>query len=58
MNRGAEEPAQPKAVPRPAEKQVVPLGAKLTGNKEADDDIMAFYKAKEELLKRKNEAKV
>lgn len=30
----------------------LPLGAKLTGNKEADDDIMAFYKAKEELLRR------
>ncbi|GMI12711.1 hypothetical protein TrVE_jg1670 [Triparma verrucosa] len=34
-----------------------PLGAKLTGNKEADEDIMAFYKAKEELLKRNAQAK-
>jgi len=32
----------------------LPHGAKLTGNKEADDDIVAFYKAKEELLKKRN----
>jgi kinesin family protein 6/9 len=32
-------------------------GPKLTGNKEADDDIMAFYKAKEELLRRNGQAK-
>jgi hypothetical protein len=28
----------------------LPPGIKLTGNKEADDDIIAFYKAKEILL--------
>ena len=27
-------------------------GPVLTGNKEADDDIMAFYKAKQELMDR------
>jgi len=30
----------------------LPQGARLTGNKEADEDIIAFYKAKEALLKR------
>mmetsp|Transcript_12933 Transcript_12933/g.18452 ORF Transcript_12933/g.18452 Transcript_12933/m.18452 type:complete len:176 (+) Transcript_12933:200-727(+) len=30
----------------------VPKGVRLTGNKEADEDIIAFYRAKEELLSR------
>ena len=30
----------------------LPPGIKLTGNKEADDDILAFYRAKELLLRR------
>ena len=30
----------------------LPPGARLTGNKEADDDIIAFYKAKEALMAR------
>lgn len=30
----------------------LPPGARLTGNKEADDDIVAFYKAKEALMAR------
>jgi len=41
--------AQPKGPPA--------AGPKLTGNKEADDDIAAFFKAKEELLRRNNQAK-
>ena len=43
--------AQPKSVNNAS--AVMPNGAKLTGNKEADDDIVAFYKAKEELLARR-----
>lgn len=31
---------------------LLPDGIKLTGNKEADDDIIAFYKAKEILIAR------
>ena len=31
---------------------VLPPGVKLTGNKEADDDIIAFFKAKQVLLSR------
>ena len=39
------------------EKQfTLPPGIRLTGNKEADDDIIAFYKAKEELLARRNKS--
>lgn len=32
-----------------------PVG--LTGNKDADDDILAFYAAKEELLRRQQQEK-
>jgi hypothetical protein len=32
----------------------LPPGARLTGNKETDDDIIAFYKAKEALCARNN----
>ena len=35
------------------DKFVLPPGARLTGIKETDDDIIAFYKAKEALLARK-----
>ena len=39
------------------EKQfTLPPGIRLTGNKEADDDIIAFYKAKEELLARRKKS--
>ena len=30
----------------------LPAGVKLTGNKDVDDDIIAFYKAKAELMAR------
>lgn len=33
---------------------VLPPGIKLTGNKEADEDIIAFFKAKQVLLSRTN----
>lgn len=35
----------------------LPPGARLTGNKETDDDIIAFYKAKEALDARNNARK-
>ena len=39
--------------PKPEEPEfVLPPGIKLTGNKEADDDIIAFFKAKQVLLSR------
>ena len=43
----------PTAKPEPDEPEfVLPPGIKLTGNKEADDDIIAFFKAKQVLLSR------
>ena len=35
----------------------LPPGIKLTGNPEADEDIIAFYKAKEELMRRSRRTK-
>ena len=32
----------------------LPVGVKLTGNKDVDNDIVAFYKAKAELMAAKN----
>jgi kinesin family protein 6/9 len=52
-------PTQPPTPPpvtaeaKPEEPEfVLPPGIKLTGNKEADDDIIAFFKAKQVLLSR------
>lgn len=52
MNTTMASQRSPAAQPKPA-----PAQAQLTGNKEADDDIAAFFKAKEELLRRNAQAK-
>lgn len=39
-------------IPKMKEEFKLPPGIRLTGNKEADDDIIAFYKAKEALMAR------
>jgi len=44
--------AQKEDAPKPSTFQEGVKFPPLTGNKEADEDILAFYKAKEELLKR------
>ena len=53
------QPPEPEPEPEPQGDECfkLPPGVQLTGNKEADEDIIAFYKAKEILLSRRKEVR-